>query len=121
MIEHTVVTARNYAYITVKGSPDLAQFIRAARIFVKDPQYSADLKRICDFSQSDLSHVKFDEFMRFLDFAMQEITLAPNTRVALVAPDPGRSGIFEQFANNIESGDFQIFFDPVSAVEWIQS
>lgn len=120
MIEHTVVSAKNYAYVTIKGSPDLAAFIRAARIFIKDPAYNAGLHRICDFSQSDLSHIKVDDFLKFVDFALQEIKLAPSTRVALVAPDAGRSGIFEQFANNIESGDFAIFTDPMDAVDWIQ-
>ena len=121
MIEHTVVTAKNYAYITVKAAPDLDAFIRAARIFTGDPSYSATLHRICDFSQADLSHITMDDFLRFVEFAAREITLAPDTRVALVAPDRDRSGIFEQFIKNFDSGVFGIFTDPMEAVDWIQA
>ena len=121
MIEHTVVTAKNYAYITVKGSPDFDAFIRAARIFKADPSYSAKLHRICDFSQADMSHIKMENFLRFTEFALREITLAPDTKVALVAPDSDRMGILHQFALNIESGVFKLFTDPMDAVDWIQS
>ncbi len=121
MIEHTIVAERDYAYITVKGSPDLAAFIRAARIFVGDPGYSADIHRICDFSQSDMSHVTFDDFMKFVEFALKEVKLAPEAKVAIVAPDKNRAGIFEQFAKNVESGVFKIYMDPMDAVDWIQS
>ncbi len=121
MIEHTVVTAKHYAYITVKGSPHFDEFVRAARIFKSDPSYSASLHRICDFSQADMSHVTMENFLRFTQFALREITLAPNTKVALVAPDRDRMGILEQFALNIESGEFRLFTDPMDAVDWIQS
>ncbi len=121
MIEHQVITAKNYAYITVKGSPDFDAFVRAARIFKSDPSYSASLHRICDFSQADMSHITVEHFLRFTQFALREITLAPDTKVALVAPDRDRMGILEQFALNIESGVFKLFTDPVDAVGWIQS
>ncbi len=121
MIEHNIVAAKNYAYITIKGSPDLDAFVRAARIFKNDPSYSAKLHRICDFSQSDMSHIRMETFLRFTEFALREITLAPDTKVALVAPDRDRMGIFEQFALNIDSGVFKLFTDPMDAVDWIQS
>ncbi len=121
MIEHTIVTAQHYAYITVRGSPDFDAFVRAARIFKSDPSYSASLHRICDFSQADMSHIKMEIFLRFTEFALREITLAPNTRVALVAPDRDRMGILEQFAMNIDSGVFKFFTDPMDAVDWVQS
>jgi hypothetical protein len=121
VIEHTVVTARNYAYITIKGSPDLDAFIRASRIFKSDPGYSIKLHRICDFSQADLSHVSMDMFLRYVEFAVRELGLAPETKIALVAPDRDRMGIFEQFASNVKSGVVQLFTDPMDAVEWIQT
>lgn len=121
VIEHTVVTAQNYAYITIKGSPDFEDFVRAARAFRSDPSYSAKLHRICDFSQADMSHIRMENFLRFIDFAIREITLAPDTRVALIAPDRDRMGILEQFALNIESGVFKIFTDTADAMDWVES
>lgn len=46
MVEHTIITAKHYAYITIKQSPDLATFIRASRRFVVDPDSSASLNRV---------------------------------------------------------------------------
>ena len=77
MIEHTIIPVKNTAYITVKQSPDVDTFMQAARIFMQDPEYSPALNRICDFSQSDLSHVTAHDFMEFAKFAVEEIELAP--------------------------------------------
>lgn len=120
MIEHTIITIRHYAYITVKQSPDLATFIRASRLFVKDPAYSPGLDRICDFSQADLSHITQSDLETYIRFALEEVSLAPGARVALVAPDEKRAGIFEQFAGSIDQGVFRIFFFPEDAVDWIR-
>ena len=49
MIQHTILKAKNYAYIEIRRSPQLAEFISAARLFIMDPGYSADLNRLCDF------------------------------------------------------------------------
>ena len=121
MIDHHIIVRDNYAYIEIKQSPDLATFIRASRLFTADPDYSASLHRICDFSQADLSHVTRAEFNDYLTFALENITLAPSTRVALVAPSPNKAGIFESFAENVESGSFRIFYQPEDAVSWIKA
>ena len=119
MIEHNIIPAKNTAYIAIKQSPQLAAFIQAARIFINDPDYSPGLNRICDFSQADLSHITADDFMKFVEFAVSEIKLAPQTKVALVTPSPDKRGIFEQFANKVDSGIFRIFSEPEDAVIWI--
>lgn len=119
MIEHTIITVKNTAYITIKQSPDLATFIQAARIFINDPSYTPGLNRICDFSQADLSHITQQDFMEFINFAVSEITLSPRTKVALVAPSQEKRGIFEQFANKVDTGIFRIFSEPDDAMIWI--
>lgn len=119
MIEHRIIAAKNSAYIAVKQSPDLGTFIQAARIFINDPGYSSGLHRICDFSQADLSHVTAEEFMQFVEFAITEIKLAPEAKVALVVPSPDKRGIFERFANTIDTGIFRIFSEPEDAMIWI--
>jgi hypothetical protein len=116
MIEHTVIAAKNYAYIVIKQSPDLETFIRASRLFINDPDYSASLHRICDFSQADLSQISEHDFNAYLTFALKEISLAPGTRVALVAPSPEKSGISDQ----VQTGTFKIFYQPEDAVSWIR-
>lgn len=119
MIEHNIILQKNTAYIAVKQSPTLDEFIRAAKLFINDPDYSAGLNRICDFSQSDLSHITTEDFMAFVEFAITEIKLSPEAKVALVAPNPEKRGIFERFANNIDTGIFRIFNEPEDALIWI--
>lgn len=119
MIEHTIIPSKNTAFIAIKQSPDLQAFIHAARNFINDPEYSASLDRICDFSQADLSHITEEDLGSFVKFAVEEIKLAPSAKVALVAPDPNKRGIFEEFANHVDSGVFRIFNDPEDAMIWI--
>lgn len=119
MIEHNIIAAKNSAYIAIKQSPDLQTFIQAARIFVNDPDYSPALNRICDFSQADLSHITAEDFMQFVEFAITEIKLEPEAKVALVVPTPEKRGIFERFANTIDTGIFRIFSEPEDAMIWI--
>ncbi len=119
MIEHSIIPVKNTAYITIKQSPDLETFISAARIFINDPDYSAGLHRICDFSQADLSHITQHDFEAFVKFALEEIKLAPEAKVALVAPSMEKRGIFEQFAHKIDTGIFRIFSEPEDAMIWI--
>ena len=121
MIEHTIITAKHYAYITIKQSPDLATFIRASRLFVGDPDYSASLNRVCDFSQADLSHITESDLAAYIKFAIEEVSLAPGAKVALVAPSPEKAGIFERFAGDIDQGVFHVFFHPQDAVDWIRA
>lgn len=119
MIDHHIIREKNYAYIEIKQSPDLDTFIRASRLFVKDPDYSAKLDRLCDFSQADLSHITEQDLMAYVKFAIEEVTLAPGARVALVAPSPDKAGIFEKFADSVDRGSFKLFYDPADAVTWI--
>lgn len=119
MIEHTIIPAKNSAYIAIKQAPGLDAFLQAARIFIADPDYSPGLNRICDFSQADLSRITAQDFMQFVEFALAEIKLAPSARVALVAPSPDKRGIFEQFAQKIDSGIFQVFDEPEDAMLWM--
>lgn len=119
MIEHTIIPKKHYAYIVIKQSPDLATFIRASRLFVSDPDYSASLHRICDFSQADLSHITEDDFKAYVKFAVEEISLEPETKVALVSPSDEKSGLMKRFADQVQSGNFRIFAQPEDAVEWI--
>lgn len=119
MIEHTIILPRNMAYIAIKQSPTLEEFLHAGRLFINDPAYRADLHRLCDFSQADLSHITAGDFMAFVEFAITEITLSPEARVALVAPDADKRGIFERFANQVDTGIFRIFLEPDEALRWI--
>ena len=119
MIEHNIIPRRNTAYIAIKQSPSLEEFKRAARLFINDPAYSPELNRLCDFSQADLSHITAEDFMAFVEFAMTEISLAPEAKVALVAPSAGKRGIFERFANQVDTGIFRIFVEPEDALVWI--
>ena len=119
MIEHTIIAVKNTAYITIKQSPDVDAFIHATRIFMHDPEYSPGLNRICDFSQSNLSHITAHDFSKFADFAMTEMDLAPEAKVALVAPAPSKRGIFEQLTNKIDTGIFRIFSEPEDAMIWV--
>jgi len=119
VIQHKILKEKNYAYIEVRGKPPLTEFIGAARLFVNDPDYSAGLDRICDFSQANLSHITLDDLITFAQFAKTQIRLLPNTKCAIVAPDVQRSGIFKSFADQIKTGNFQSFTDPMAAVEWI--
>ena len=107
------------ATITIKQAPDLATFITAAKIYINDPAYSPSQHRICDFSQADLSHITANDFMQFVEFALAEIKLARTAKVALVAPSPDKRGIFEQFANKIDTGIFRIFNEPEDAYIWV--
>lgn len=120
MIEHTIIAAKNYAYITIKGSNDLPTFIRASRLFINDPDYSASLDRVCDFSQADLSDVTESDLKKYIEFALKEVSLAPGAKVALVAPSDNKAGVLEQFSNSVDAGVFQVFFQPEDAVEWIR-
>lgn len=121
MIEHTIIPSKNYAYITIKQSPDLATFIRASQLFVADPDFSPSLHRLCDFSQADLSHITEADFEAYLKFALENVPLASGTKVALVAPSPEKVGIFERFADNVDYGTFRIFYQPEDAVAWIRA
>ncbi|HKI75034.1 MAG TPA: hypothetical protein VJ998_10335 [Pseudomonadales bacterium] len=119
MIEHHIIPSKHYAYIEIKQTPDLATFIRASQLFVADPDFTPSLHRICDFSQADLSHITQKDFEAYLQFAVKEIPLEPGTKVALVAPSEAKAGIFRQFANNMGTGTFRVFYEPEQAVEWI--
>ena len=119
MIEHNIIAAKNCAYIAIKQAPDLESFIHASRIFVADPEYTPRLNRICDFSQADLNHITAADFKEYRAFAIEHIAIEPETRIALVAPSAEKRGIFEQFANKIDSGMIRIFSEPEDAVIWI--
>ncbi len=119
MIEHSIIVSKNSAYIAIKQSPDLATFLQAAKIFINDPDYSPALNRICDFSQANLNHITAEDFMGFVEFAITEIKLAPEAKVALVVPSPDKRGIFEKFANSIDTGIFRLFSEPEDAMIWI--
>ncbi len=120
MITHKIISQKNYAYIEIKGQPDVRQFIQAAQLFIDDPDYAADVHRLCDFSQADLEHITIEHFGEFVEFAVANITLAKGTRVALVAPDNEHTSIYHSFAEHVDSGTFQVFVDPAAAVEWIR-
>jgi len=60
MITHNIIKSKNYAYIEVKGRPELSAFLQAAQRFIDDPDYSADVNRLCDFSQANLDHVTIE-------------------------------------------------------------
>ncbi|MBD3649514.1 MAG: hypothetical protein HUJ31_19135 [Pseudomonadales bacterium] len=60
-----------------------------------------------------------DDFNAYVKFAVEEISLEPETRVALVSPSSEKSGIMKRFANEVQSGNFRVFTQPEDAVEWI--
>ncbi|MEP5764929.1 MAG: hypothetical protein ABJ308_10050 [Halieaceae bacterium] len=120
MIQHRILKEKSYAYVEVRQTPTLGELVRAARLLVKDADFSADLNRICDLSTANLSHFKIDELVQFVDFAKQYVPLSRTARVAIVAPDEARSGILRSFAELIDTGLFQMFYDPAEAVKWVQ-
>ena len=120
MIQHHILVERNYAYLEIRQSPSVDDFISAARLFARDPDFSGYLHRICDFSQANVSHITMDEFMKFVEFAVREVPLFRGTKIALVAPDESRSGIFHAFADQVQNGWVQVFYDPMEAVDWVQ-
>ena len=118
MITHHILERKGYAYIEIVGSPDLEEYIKAASIFVQDPNYSSDLDRICDFSQADLSKITLTEINQFANFAIENIPIQKTTKVALVSPSEGKKGIFEAFMAHMDMGMFKLFTDPEDAVTW---
>jgi len=121
VIQHRILKEKYYAYVEVKGTPSLADFIAASMLLVRDPHYSAGLNRICDLSQANLSGATIDDLVQYVDFAKKNIPLNRNTRVAIVAPDEARSGIFHSFATLIDRGNFRIFYNPLDATKWVQT
>ncbi|MCB1645791.1 MAG: hypothetical protein KDI36_10070 [Pseudomonadales bacterium] len=121
MIEHNIITARNYAYIVIKQSPGYDAFVNASRIFVADPDFTPELHRLCDFSQADLSHISMSQMLAYAQYARENIPMTPTTRVALVAPGDDKMGIFRSFKDSINNGNFQLFHQPEDAVLWINT
>ena len=120
MIQHKVLAKKNYAYIEFRGQPSLAGFISAMRLFVNDPDFSPDLHRLCDFSQADISHISIGSLMHFVEYAKAKIPLHRHTRCAIVATEANRSGIFEAFTAQMDTGNFRVFYNPAEAVKWIK-
>jgi hypothetical protein len=120
VIQHKVLAKKNYAYIEFRGQPSLAGFISAMRLFVNDPDYSADLHRICDFSQADVSHITIGSLTHFAEYAKAKIPMHRHTKCAIVATEANRSGIFEAFVDHMETGNFRVFYNPAEAVKWIK-
>jgi hypothetical protein len=119
MIEHTIIKQKNYAYITVKQSPDYSVFVKASLNFVTDPGFVPELNRLCDLSQADLSHILMKDLIAFADFAKAQIPIVRSTRIALVAPDENRLGLFESFISSVNKGIFKVFVDPAEASAWL--
>ena len=119
MISHHIIEEKNYAFIEIKGAPQLRDFLIAAKRLVDDPLYCADMNRLCDFSQSKLDHLTIDEFASFAKYALANIPMGKHTKVALVASERGNAGIFEKLSEQIGRGKFQLFFDPMEAVDWM--
>ena len=120
MIQHKVLAKKNYAYIEFRGQPSLAGFISAMRLFVNDPDYSADLHRLCDFSQADMSHINIGSLMHFVEYSKAKIPLHRHTRCAIVATEADRGGILEAFTAQMDTGNFRVFYNPADAVKWIK-
>ena len=119
MIQHHILDASNYAYIEVRQAPPLAEFLRAARLFMADQHFSDKLHRICDFSQANLSHITQGELIKFVHFANTRIKLHPAARCALVAPDDHRGGVFKAFAQQLKNANIRVFQQPEDAVAWV--
>lgn len=119
MINHSIISSRGYVYISVTQSPTLEAFLSATRLTVADPAFSAELNRICDFSQSNLGHITEKDFNDYVAFAKEHIPFAASTKMALVAPDEAKRGIFDQFSEQISVGRIRVFTDPDEAVAWI--
>jgi hypothetical protein len=119
MIQHNILVENHYAYIEVRQSPPLVEFLAAARLFISDPDYSPELHCICDFSQANLSHITHADVVRFVHFVSTRIKRHPRTKCAVVAPDSQRSGIFEAIIQQLTVGNFMVFEQPDDAVQWI--
>jgi hypothetical protein len=119
LIQHHILEGSNYAYIEVRQAPPLAEFLRAARLFISDQGFSDQLHRICDFSQANLSHITQGDLIKFVHFASTRIRLHPSAKCALVAPDDHRGGVFASFAQHMKGGNIKVFQQPEDAVEWV--
>jgi len=119
MINHSIIPSRGYVYISVTQSPSLEVFLSATRLTIADPEFNAELNRICDFSQANLSHITEQDFKAYVTFAQEHILFAASAKMALVAPDESKRGIFQQFSKQINTGQIRVFTDPDDAVTWI--
>ena len=90
------------------------------RLFVNDPDFNPDLHRHCDFSQADVSHISIGGLMHFVEYAQAKIPLHRHTRCAIVATEANRSGVFEAFTAQMDTGNFRVFYNPAEAVKWIK-
>jgi hypothetical protein len=120
VIQHKILSKKNYAFIEVRGRPTIEEFLAAASLFINDPNYGAEVHRIADFSQANLEHITVENLVNFVEYASTQIPMHCDARCAIVAPDSARAGIFQSFAGQIEAGTFQVFTDPRAAVEWIR-
>lgn len=96
------------------------EYCRAAKLFADDPKYTPELNRICDFSQADLSGITLSDINTFAAYAVTNVPITKNTKVALVAPSRAKMGIFDKFSELISTGNLQFFRDPEEAVSWVQ-
>lgn len=121
MINHNIVKSKNYVYISITESPELDVFLQASRLVVNDPDFTANMHRLCDFSQADLSNISPSGYREYGEFAVKNIPIDENAKLALVSPDPDKRGVFEQFAERVQSGKVRFFDQPEDAVMWIVS
>jgi hypothetical protein len=120
VIQHKVLAKKNYGYIEFRGQPSLAGFISAMRSFVNDPDFSPDLHRLCDFSQADVSHISMGSLAHFIEYSRNKVPMYRHTKCAIVATEANRAGIFEAFADSMDTGNFRVFYNPAEAVKWIK-
>jgi hypothetical protein len=93
LITYKIIKAKNYAYVEIKGRPVLGEFVETSLRFIADPDYTAGVHRLCDFSQADLEHISVDHFLEYVEFAKKNVSLQSGVRVALVAPDKDHATI----------------------------
>lgn len=118
MINHVIFNSKCYAYIQICDAPDLNEYISAAMQLIDDPDYSRNLNRICDFSETSLAPISLMDVKKFSDFAREYIPVSYHTKIALIAPNFKIKSLCETFMDRIGTGRFQLFGNLEHAKMW---
>ena len=84
MIAQQIIAERNYAYIEITQAPLLEDYLKASLKFVDDPDFSAHLDRVCDFTHADLSPITLADIQKYADFVTEFVPIDNCAKVALV-------------------------------------
>ncbi len=118
MIKHTVYPDRGYVLIVIDGAPALDDYIAGTHALAKDPDFFADLHRLCDFTEADTTGVSTQDLIAF-GKAVKALPASPDSKSALVANDPRTAGMLKLFAARFDPSRMQVFRSRAEAIRYI--